>query len=243
MTKVEIRTLAQVFDGNPKKPTYSQNGVKFRTICASCNNDKLGGKYDPELIKLCNDVSQFLRAKVETDLIFPQKRSFIIKPQRVARAIVGHLIAGCMPDKIDEPIGSAPRSDALRNFFLNEDQPLPASIDIYYWLYPADAQLIMNHFSFVNLGTKSIMIASLIKFFPFAFMVTWDKPLSIKLPHGILIKEKKLWIDDMSAIDIDFRIVPPVNWPESPESQDGEYFVIFIDAATTFSMPKSFKAG
>ncbi len=121
LTSVEIRTLSQSFGGTTAKPAYSQNGVKFRTICSHCNNVKLGGNHDQHLVELCDELATYLRAVVHGKLFVGDKRRFIVKPQRIAKAVTGHLLAGCVPERHDvEPI-SAPVPDTLRDYFLNEN--------------------------------------------------------------------------------------------------------------------------
>ena len=87
--------------------------------------------YDPELNKISKDVRMLLKA---TKTIWLGQRQYIpVKPQRLARAIVGHLLAGGLsPD--NSPVKAA-CPDALREYFLDPMAPLPDKLDIYYWLY------------------------------------------------------------------------------------------------------------
>jgi hypothetical protein len=40
------------------RPRISQNGLKFRTICAECNNKVLGGRYDPEIKRVSEEMGR-----------------------------------------------------------------------------------------------------------------------------------------------------------------------------------------
>src|SRR6056297_3557589 len=55
LTSVEQETVFQrlTINGEKRKYTISQNGVKFRTICKECN-EKIGSKYDPVLNDFAN---------------------------------------------------------------------------------------------------------------------------------------------------------------------------------------------
>ena len=44
---------------------FSQNGVKFKTLCHRCNNGLLGAKYDPALIGFVNSVARLLNAPID----------------------------------------------------------------------------------------------------------------------------------------------------------------------------------
>jgi len=216
LTNVEIQTMGQALDGGSAgKPAYSQNGVKFRTICSHCNNVKLGATYDSELISLCKEVSTYLRVVIETGLYVGQRRKFNTKPQRVAKAIIGHLLAGCIPEDYEQPPLSAPFPDALRKYFLNEGDTFPENMTVYYWLHPSRRQVIMSYFAYCDIRSKDIIMASVIKFFPMAFLVVWDQPASVKINQNRLLPFNTFPLNEISQIEIDFARIPPSIWPET----------------------------
>ena len=59
---VEIERATAVFTSSlgMEKPEISQNGLKFRTLCATCNNKRLGAKFDPALNSLALAGGSFL---------------------------------------------------------------------------------------------------------------------------------------------------------------------------------------
>jgi 5-methylcytosine-specific restriction endonuclease McrA len=71
------------------KSQPSQGGTHFKTICEECNNGTLGTEYDPELIKLTNEITSTVSAIGQR--IIPIRRVIYlnIKPQRIARSIIG----------------------------------------------------------------------------------------------------------------------------------------------------------
>lgn len=235
LTSVEIRTLSQSFGGTTVKPAYSQNGVKFRTICDHCNNVKLGANHDPHLVDLCKELSTYLRAVVHGKLFVGDTREFIVKPQRIAKAVAGHMLAGCVPGRHDVQPMSAPMPDTLRSYFLNENAPLPENIEIYYWLYPSRLQKILNYFICADICYKDSILASVLKFFPISFMLLWDKPQSVTVPHQLLLPRKNLGIDEMAVLEVDFRNIPPINWPEAPGDNG---YMLFDDSVTAVAQEK-----
>lgn len=235
LTKVEIRTLIQAYGGIAAKPSYSQNGLKFRTICSHCNNVKLGAMHDPHLNNLCKELSIYLRAVVDSRLFVGHKRAFTVKPQRIARSVVGHLLAGCIPEDFGQTPISAPVPDALRKYFMNECEPFPDGMDIYYWLYPSKKQVIANYISFADIRYKGFTAASILKFFPLAFMLVWSKTQSAGIPHQLLLSKNDIGIDDISNLEIDFNNIPPPNWPETPGDNN---YVMFNDSLTAVAQDK-----
>jgi hypothetical protein len=91
---VVLKTFTpQTFTKERTPVSYSQKGSHFRTICGKCNNDLLGAKYDPELIKLYKEVVGIAESAQNNRLILPRYHTHFIKPQKIARAVVGHLLA------------------------------------------------------------------------------------------------------------------------------------------------------
>src|SRR5471032_3413838 len=42
-------TMEEPSEGQPRNTIYIQGGLKFQTLCATCNNERLGLHFDPEL--------------------------------------------------------------------------------------------------------------------------------------------------------------------------------------------------
>lgn len=56
--------LQYLAGGEERKYQFSQNGVKYRTICASCNNTLLGAKCDSTLNELAADVMLMIKTRI-----------------------------------------------------------------------------------------------------------------------------------------------------------------------------------
>ena len=114
-------------DQPKRKGRLSQNGVKYRTLCAECNNKFLGHKYDPEFIKFANEVSLFLKSQIH----LPSIMRVSVKPQRIMRSLLGHMCAQGV-NRYEKGRMTKPISD----YFLNPEKQLPEEIKIYYWVFP-----------------------------------------------------------------------------------------------------------
>ncbi|RYY02146.1 MAG: hypothetical protein EOO53_14005 [Gammaproteobacteria bacterium] len=194
-------------DGMPQKGREFQQGVKFRTICESCNSNIIGSQYDPALIKLCNDISDYLQSQI----VRPTVMSFRAQPDLVARAIAGHILSIGV-----EHFPRGEMGDALAEFVLNPNSSPPNGLAIHYWLYPYWEQVsIRGAGLLVRFGTPPLVI-SLIKFTPIAFMITWDADPGFDFPYPNLVDHIPSTPREFADIPLDFRIVPPARYPEAP---------------------------
>jgi len=67
---------------------FSQNGVKFRTICSACNS-YLGLNYDTELNSFVLKIKEYIESKLE----LPSKMDFAAKPNKIIKSLMGHFLA------------------------------------------------------------------------------------------------------------------------------------------------------
>jgi hypothetical protein len=223
---IEIKNLSEhISPDNSVKPSRSQNGLKLRSICARCNSERLGATYDPELIRLSNSISGFVTSQMNFGLSLPKSFEFEIKPQKVARAVVGHILATEIPKANSRPI-SAPYPDALRNYFLDSSKPMPAELDIYYWIYPSNLQVAANNYTMIpnflapEAKARSIYASGILKFFPLGFWVVWRKPLLLNIDLPKLVEDKSTSVDAAQIIPICLRRLPRLDWPEVPGEKD-----------------------
>ena len=230
----DLRTLTQYLAVDTNRPKIYQNGVKFPTLCAVCNNDRLGSKYDPTLNEFSKSLANILRVKRAGTLEIPDPIRLTVKPHRIARAIIGHLLAIAPQIETSSPPLSAPFPDAMRSYFLDSNAALPDEIDIYYWLYPSDLHVAARGFGFVSdVRSSKCIVGDLIKFYPVGYWVTYEKPASaaIKLPE--LVTRKNAHLDDEDDLRINTSNVPALGWPERPGSwganmlDDGMTFVAY----------------
>ncbi|MDJ0569164.1 MAG: hypothetical protein QNJ53_08950 [Pleurocapsa sp. MO_192.B19] len=234
ISPVALRTLAQ---NKEIKSVIAQGGASFRTLCSNCNNNLLGKQYDPELNKVSKEVGSLVN-KI-SDLSYrgfslPPKVEIDIKPQRLARAVIGHLLASNYhPTQSESDIKKhVPSSEELRNFFLDQNVALPENFNIYYWFYPGNRQvLIREAFMSFYSHNREPLIFGLIKFAPIAYMLTRDEPKNCK-PNALnLFSNRNIGIDNTEKIQINLDSYPRLDSPEAPNDDDKN--IIFFDPQLT----------
>jgi len=237
-TSVELRTLTQYITKSSTKATVSQSGLKILSICGNCNNNLLGTKYDPELIEVSKKVDNMLRVQRELGLSLPDQINLSIKPQRLIRSVIGHILAGKLPIAGKPPI-SAPFPDALRNYFLEQSSNIPDQVEIYYWLYPSNKQIVINSLAIGStLGEGFISGSCLLKFYPLAFWVVWDKPTSFPINFTKIPKDKVKGLDETCEIMIDLQNIPHLDYPEVPAE---DQYIMSRQGSTFLAQPKKQK--
>lgn len=212
---VEMRDLMErlSIEGLSGKYELSQDGVKFRSLCRICNNERLGAGCDPELVSLCNHADATIRSR----LILPGTFSANVRPMRVLRAIVGHLLA-TQSGRV--PVGTFERG--MAQFFLNTKLPPPPEMECFYWPYPFNDQVILRDVSKTKLGTGiSPLLFKLLKFYPLSFMLIWQRDASVwPIPGAELTRYRGLSNDDTASIAFDLRSIPHQRWPEAPSDDE-----------------------
>jgi hypothetical protein len=230
LSDLEVRSLVDAIGGRrdpndkPVQPTLIQGGITFRSLCADCNNQLLGREYDPSLIEAAQALAAVVRPCVQSSLVLPQSFDLEVKPQRIARAIMGHLLAAERRENMAEPPVDAPFQAAMREYLLDSSLPLPNGMDIFVWLYPSRRQVIIIGSAFaIYHNMKSAVVGSFIKFFPFGFWVTYKRSSDYRIPYERLLPDRSTPLDAVTKIRISKISTPPLSWPESP-SDDGMLF-------------------
>lgn len=208
--EVEINKISKAFFSSydQSQPELSQNGLKFRTICESCNSDILGGVYDPAIVQFAKEVARIVRS----ELCFPRKVHVRARPNAVARAVVGHLMAANITG-VDEGFDAA-----LRDSVVNSSADLPADIHVYYWLHPFSHQVVMPNCMLVDISeAERSRIVSILKFFPLGFLVS-DERLDDREGIFELTGQRRGAVDFEAdlAIEIGRQSRDPF-WPERPQ--------------------------
>lgn len=209
ITTVKQENILQKLTYSTDIPLYSlsQNGVKYRTICKICN-ENLGSYYDDEL----NNFAISIRRIFETQLILPSIMHFKIKPNKIIKAVYGHLLAA----KVD--IENTKIDESLRAMFFDEEDP-PLSLKLYYWLYPYKNFIIIRDIlmpaqrgNFKDFGSFSIL-----KYFPIAFLVT---ELNTYSNLNELTKYKSKNIEEELEIPVNLKKIKHPFWPEKIEGNN-----------------------
>lgn len=216
---------------------HSQNGMKFRTICGRCNNDFLGSRYDPALNFMSRKVEQIMRAAQRLEL--PRHLTVSIKPQRVARAVIGHLLAS--DDTRTKQPRVAPLLDAMRQYFLIETQQLPDDLRLFFWPYRGLRQTVLRGvgvmFGFTQVSPPPTIVGDFLKYFPVAFWLTSDPPKAIaEQIQDREINPRGLRLDDEVDIAIPTRPADTFapDWPEHPKGFEA---ILLNDKACVYAQP------
>jgi hypothetical protein len=211
ISQVELYHIINHLNNVNKKPIekgrYLQNGVKYRTLCGACNNTHLGAQYDPAFNLFVNTVGAFLK----TNILLPKVIPIEIEPQKIMRSLIGHLSAQGV-NRFDK----GPDTIPIRDFFLNISLPLPDNIHIYYWLYPHKSHVMARDFSYLDTRDGKSCVMWLLKFFPIAFMVAFDKPDEWVFGLSELSRWRYQAVDYKIREYVQLTNLPHLMWPEAP---------------------------
>lgn len=206
---------------NKQNAKILQNGLKFRSICSTCNNTLLGIHYDPALKDFAKKISNIAKLK-NKEFYLPQKISIPIKPLPVLKAVTGHLLAARVRSDMSRPLPDAPAIKSMQKFVLNVDSLPDKNLKFYCWLYPSDIQVIILGAGLINnlfSSKRNFVVGDVLKFFPIGFLVTFDSQSvlpnqlnfsQISIPNGLKMDEE--W-----ELTLNTKDIPPIDWPEYQE--------------------------
>ena len=222
-----------------KKPTISQGGLHFRTICSDCNNDYLGIRYDPALIDVVRKINGCLKGLIEQGFTSLINESFEYQPNKFMRSIVGHLLAANAVEDIKTDINVAKLDAVLRSYFLEPSAPFPENVHFYLWFHPFNKIHIIKHGAMGSLGSgANVIYGHLFKFYPFGVWIVKNAPDEVS---QINLNLQRIDLDSSSDIDkidklhIQLSPIPRPHWPETP-SDDGIWLI--NDACASQAIPK-----
>lgn len=216
-SETELRFLTEKKN---EKRSFSQGGTHFRSICEACNSKRLGAMYDPDLINWANEISSSVKLAFTKRLSLPRDINIWIKPQKIGRAVVGHLLAAASISKTQQPSINNPMDKPLREYFLNPKAPFPESYELYYWPYPYRPQVVVKYFGKMNINTKTKMIGHTLKFPPLGFMLSYKNKDYRNLNIPKLIEEKDMGLDEPRCISLDLSSIPEQHFPEFPYNDE-----------------------
>lgn len=212
VTASEMHLLFSRLSDTPAKPgRHFRTGPSFRTLCGRCNNELLGAIYDPALAHFSSEV----RRLTNTRLLLPNEIALEIQPQLVVRSVMGHLAAMGVNRYLKGDL-----TESFRDYMLDKTLPLPQPVRFYYWLYPYRPQILVRDAATLNTGSKVITLFWLMKFFPLAFLVTFDEPehRQFDLPNLDAFRAEPY--DARRQIGVRLRPLMHPSWPESPTDQN-----------------------
>lgn len=208
-TKVELKHIGQMLSSEePRaKGRISQNGVKYRTLCSSCNNDFLGHRYDPALISFVNKVGDILKSSI----YLPSIVEVEAQPQPLIRSLLGHMFAQGI-----NRYGKHKNFDVVKEYFFDQTKPLPGCVSVYYWAHPYLSHVMIRDAAYLDIKASATFYFWLLKFFPIAFLMIWDGPntLEYRLPSFNAWRSSEF----ESRINVPLRLRPTMDpfWPEAP---------------------------
>lgn len=213
-TAMELQHVTHRLGAEKAIKTKAHDGVKYRTLCARCNNALLGGRYDPVLIDFTKRVSDLLAS----DLHLPTTMLVQTKPPLLMRAIWGHLAAVGV-DRYQK----GPLTQQWRDFFLDETLPVPGGSNFYYWVYPHRRQALIRDAAALDINNGGKSVYWLMKFYPIAFSV-WTPQSGWALNYRDLVGYRTTHPDDVIDVMVDLAPVPHELTLEAPTTTQAIMF-------------------
>jgi hypothetical protein len=195
---VEVISIANSFVEieNPPKE-FSQNGMKFRTICSDCNN-LIGSKYD---IVFNNFITRLISKVGEN---FEQLSPFVIDVnlESLIKSIFAHLLAG--KGEIENTVPDI----RMREFLLQKSDL--SNINIHYWFYPFTINQVIRDILIGKIFDGKNALVSIMKLYPVAFLVTESDMFLECLPR---LNNYEFKEDGESIIEFDISKFYDYMWP------------------------------
>ncbi len=214
---VEIKSAFNFFSEQMNNKNYfiSQNGVKFTTLCNSCNS-RLGREYDSVLNSFSLDVKKFLSSK----LSLLSSYNVETKPNRLIQGVLGHLLAA----KSD--IEETPFDNEVREILFDENKTIPDDINVFYWIYPYKLTIIIRDILMpaVRGRYNDFGFFQIFKYYPIAYLVVNKNEY-----HNLqsLRNYNSTRLDEVANVKIKINERRHWKWPEIIE--DGNF--VFLGQA------------
>jgi len=204
---------------------FSQNGIHFSTICASCNN-KMGSQYDHVYNSFAHEVRKI------SELGMFAKVGVRTQPQLLMRAILGHLLSA------KDEFSNSTFDNSVRNILFDVNSEIPDDINIFYWHHPHSNTNIARD---IAMPTKrgdfsSFSIFHVLKSHPVAYLVSDAKQYE-NLPR--LSDFKMIPFNEHEYVEIDFSKTFHPDWPNCILSKSDNMVFIGQDGLDSiYAIPK-----
>lgn len=206
-TKVAMTPLVAAMCGTPAAIRESQNGMKYRTICRSCNS-LLGSEYDPSIISFSRTIDRYIK----TSIVLPDPPHCSIRVQRLMKGVLGHLLAA----QVDCPSFALSTSE-LHDYVLDPFEPLPESISLFFWIHDFRGSVAILDMIKCSLRDRSLHRLHVLKYFPVGFLATPSRSYG-GLPS--LSCYRNAGCDEEVRVPVPFGAFRPPDWPEAPSDHD-----------------------
>jgi hypothetical protein len=81
------------------------------------------------------------------------------------------------------------------------------------------------------------ILFSLVKFFPIAYWIIWEKPETLSIRWPLLFKNRNIGIDETEEIKINLSQYPRLDFPEHPHDNEGNV-ILFNSQLTSVATKK-----
>jgi hypothetical protein len=227
---IELSRLLPLVPEHPEKQSRRSYGnPQFPTICRICNGDRLGSQYDPHLIRFAQKFRTWVNASFKLGIALSSDFTIELQPHRVARSVVGHLLAAEERRDRTAALNNSEVSQSLRSYFLDTEAAFPMGAQIFVWPYPSESIVISRWFGLANPWRHGAIIGHVLKFFPLAFWLVTKTQQELEFTLARLPLHSTTSIDETATLTIPLNLVPALSWPEMP----GDEEIVFTDAART----------
>lgn len=187
------------------KGAISNNGSKFKTICATCNNQHIGG-CDDHIKKAHYEITQQIRSHFSSMYNMLPLATCSINAISYARGMIGHILSATSSTECRAAPQASEYFDPLAKFVLGDDAAVNNTHDLYYWFYPYERHVSAKLVSFYNEGHVTKL--SLLAFFPIAFMVSEkNRGTFPRQAKRLRFSDKNLYLD-LSLHNISYSKFP-----------------------------------
>lgn len=223
------------------KTVQIQGGLKFRTICGVCNNERLGLRFDPELKIFVDSMREGLQ-KAGSNVVLPRWVHAKANLHLVAKSVIGHVLAAHSVADTEVWRRDIGASESLRKYFLEPDIAFPSDWRLYCWPYFSRKQIILRHASWMNVSlndpSKKIVYGHVLKFLPLGFWLVYEQSDEFIItakditPAGMPRTERE-------TISFDLRHTPHMGYPEQVT---GHHVMLFANDQSSMTSPTVVRA-
>ncbi|MES3034074.1 MAG: hypothetical protein V4813_08755 [Gemmatimonadota bacterium] len=228
-TAVEVQQLIAATGGRHDdlpRPRGAFQAPRFPSLCAECNNQRLGARADVALIAMAAQLARWVNAARMHGILLPDRAELDVDAQGVARAVIGHLLAAEERSTPSAPLANGTALFAMRAFFL-ERATEPPPFRLFVWPFLGTDITIVRGFSLARVlgDAHGPVIGDVLKFFPLAFWLVHHAPDDVVFPFAQI----PLQSEGICRLRIPLRRLPP-QWPEMPGPKE----VVALTAERTY---------
>jgi hypothetical protein len=179
-----------------------RGGLRFRTLCATCNNSILGGKLD----KAIGAFFSAVRKLVESPLLISGTVNVAARPNEIYKGLLAHMVSAN-----DNGVPSAFDVEAREIVFGKRSLNL-SSWSLFYWIYKGDEIFLMRHaYHTVWHPMVRVIPMHVLKLYPLGFMFA-QEPWFMGLPNMRSYLQRR----DEDEIDLPVQLGRVEDYPTWP---------------------------